>query len=909
MNIVVIGTGYVGLVTGVIFAELGNCVTCIDIDADKIALLKKGTSPIFEPGLEEMLVRNIKEKRISFALSGAHAISGAQVIFIGVGTPSNADGSVNLTYVHAAAHDIGKALSDVPKKDQTYTVIVNKSTVPIGTGDEVTKIIKTHYNGPFDVVSNPEFLREGQAITDCMNPDRIVIGNASKKAQGVMEQLYAPYDCPKLFTDIKTAEMIKYASNSFLATSISFINSLAELCEAVGADVKEVARGMRLDKRIGKHAFLDAGPGYGGSCFEENETVFIYNSPNLLARSFKNTFTGNIQINKNDSVIEPVNKNVCGFDLKTLKPTKTKILAITKRLFEGTMVEIKTAMGRSIKLTADHPVIIYQDAIKIIPAGLVQKNDRLIAVKSLPNNSYPYKLDLISLLSKTNLEKDVYVSSIDGSISKNYSKFNKYISNKVLAHPEEIKRHDRMSLDLYKYLKVKNALNIPLKKIQLYTAKGSATKINAQITIDKSFVRLIGYYLAEGYISKDIGREKSVRQRVGWCFHEDEKEYIRDVQKSLQKLGLKFIERKGQKSLTTITSSRIFAWLIEDILGCGKRSENKNLPAFAFSLADDLKMELLRGLISGDGAVTSVQGGRNFMIEYATVSKQLADGVSTLFQSIGIVPSIRTRWMNKSTMPAYIIRISGYHQLLKIKGIFGKKHSKEIAKLLSGYKRKIKQRGFTSYPNFTLLSVLSVGYEHVKKHVYSMETTTGTLVASSGLVCHNCFPKDVKGLADIGYQNNVTLSVLEATEDVNRHAKLRVIEKISALIGSPQGKKIAIWGLAFKAQTDDVRDAPVLPLLDWLTQEKATIVAFDPVAQDNIATLYPAVQFAGDCYDAVRDADCVVVMTEWNEFKSIDLNKVKELMKKPLMVDTRNVFGVQMMEKMGFVYTNIGNAQ
>jgi len=437
MNIVVIGTGYVGLVTGVIFAECGNCVTCVDIDADKIALLKKGKSPIYEPGLREMLTRNIKEKRISFLVDASDAIADAQVIIIGVGTPSNADGSVNLSYVHAAAESIAKALGEVPKKDQSYKVIVNKSTVPIGTGDEVTTIIKKNYMGPFDVVSNPEFLREGQAIADCMNPDRIVVGNASIQAQKVMEQLYAPYDCPKLFTDIKTAEMIKYASNSFLATSISFINSLAELCEAVGADVKEVARGMRLDKRIGAHAFLDAGPGYGGSCF----------------------------------------------------------------------------------------------------------------------------------------------------------------------------------------------------------------------------------------------------------------------------------------------------------------------------------------------------------------------------------------------------------------------------------------------------------------------------------------PKDVKGLIDIGYQYGVSLSVLEATEDVNTHAKLRVIEKIAALVGSPEGKKIAIWGLAFKAQTDDVRDAPVLPVLDWLIQEKAKVVAFDPIAQENIATLYPSIQFTNDCYDAVVGADCVIIMTEWNEFKSIDLNKVKKLMNKPVMVDARNIFGTQTMKKLGFIYTNIGNVQ
>lgn len=457
MQIAVIGTGYVGLVTGAIFADLGNDVFCIDIDQKKINNLKKGISPIYEPGLDDLVKRNYKEGRLNFTTDIDRGVRNAEVIFIGVGTPSREDGSVNLDYVKQAATDIGKALAKVLKKDQFYRVIVDKSTVPIGTGDMVSDIIKKYFRGGFDVVSNPEFLREGQAISDCQNPDRIVIGNGSRlrptdakavvgrqgyggqagDARKIMEKLYSPYKCEKLFTDVKTAEMIKYASNAYLATSISFINSVAKLCEAVGADVSKVAQGMRLDKRIGKNAFLDAGPGYGGSCF----------------------------------------------------------------------------------------------------------------------------------------------------------------------------------------------------------------------------------------------------------------------------------------------------------------------------------------------------------------------------------------------------------------------------------------------------------------------------------------PKDVKGLVDIAHQNNVNLPILDATEEVNINAKNAVIEKIKSLIGSPNGKKIAIWGLAFKANTDDIREAPVLPLLDWLTKEKAKITAFDPVAEENIAKEYKFVKFAKTPYEIAKNADIIVIMTEWDEFRSINLKRVKNLMKTPKMVDMRNIYGINEMKELGFEYTNIGNVR
>lgn len=270
MQIAIIGTGYVGLVTGTVFAELGNNVISVDIDEKKVASLRQGVSPIYEPGLSELITRNIAEGRLRFTTSHAEAIRDATVIFNAVDTPSAADGSVDLTAIKAASNDVGQALANLSEEQRFFRVVVNKSTVPIGTADLVKTIIASHYHGDFDVVSNPEFLREGQAVNDSFHPDRIVIGDGHPQSHAVMEALYAPFEAPILFTDVQTAEMIKYASNSFLAMSISFINNLAALCEKVGADVEQVSEGMRLDRRIGRQAFLSAGPGYGGSCFPKD---------------------------------------------------------------------------------------------------------------------------------------------------------------------------------------------------------------------------------------------------------------------------------------------------------------------------------------------------------------------------------------------------------------------------------------------------------------------------------------------------------------------------------------------------------------------------------------------------------------------------------------------------------------
>jgi UDPglucose 6-dehydrogenase len=263
-KICVIGVGYVGLVTGTCFADLGHQVTCLDVDKAKIDRLRAGGMPIYEPGLEEMVRRNAQAGRLRFTASYPEALEGAEFAFIAVGTPQGSGGEADLKYVRAAARSIADAI-DHP------VIIVNKSTVPIGTGDWVADIVRRHQPEPvdFSVVSNPEFLREGAAISDFMHPDRIVLGSLEPEAAAQVAQLYLSLRAPIMITDLRTAEMIKYASNAFLAARISFINEIASVCEALGADVKEVAVGMGYDKRIGPD-FLDAGIGYGGSCFPKD---------------------------------------------------------------------------------------------------------------------------------------------------------------------------------------------------------------------------------------------------------------------------------------------------------------------------------------------------------------------------------------------------------------------------------------------------------------------------------------------------------------------------------------------------------------------------------------------------------------------------------------------------------------
>ncbi len=350
-QICVVGVGYVGLVTGACFADLGNRVVALDVNEERIANLKKGILPIYEPGLEELVERNVKAGRLTFTTSYKEAIEGAEFAFIGVGTPSGVNGEADLQYVASAATSIAENMNGP-------LVIINKSTVPVGTGDWVADIVKDAQPKPNDfwVVSCPEFLREGSAIADFMNPHRTVLGSEHPEAAEKVAQLHLPLRAPIVLTDLRTAEMIKYASNAFLATKISFINEVADVCEALGADVKEVAAGMGYDKRIGP-MFLDAGLGWGGSCFPKDVEALVYmaEEKGLDPKILKDVTNVNYQRRK--EAVAHINEMTGGVKGKTIGLLGLAFKPNTDDMRDAPAVEIAQALtGYGAKVRGYDPV-------------------------------------------------------------------------------------------------------------------------------------------------------------------------------------------------------------------------------------------------------------------------------------------------------------------------------------------------------------------------------------------------------------------------------------------------------------------------------------------------------------------------------------------------------------------------
>jgi UDPglucose 6-dehydrogenase len=364
MNICVVGTGYVGLVTGAVFADLGNDVVCVDNDQKKIEALRAGQMPIYEPGLEEMVVRNKDDGRLSFTTDLPGGVRQSDVIFIAVGTPPKDTGETDLSHVEAVATQIGRSMD-------RYKVVVNKSTVPVGTGEFVREVITRHQPRPtdFDVVSNPEFLREGSAIEDTLRPDRIVIGAPNQQVAMTLVELYAPLERPMIITDLPSAEVIKYASNAFLAAKISFINAIANICENAGADVSQVMKGMGLDARIGMQ-FLQAGLGYGGSCFPKDVDSLIHTA-SRFGYDFK-LLRSVVEINRERAshLVDMMRKAMGDLEDKTIAVLGLAFKPNTDDMREAKSLEVVRLLhAAGVQVRAYDPVAM-DNAKPLMPAGV-----------------------------------------------------------------------------------------------------------------------------------------------------------------------------------------------------------------------------------------------------------------------------------------------------------------------------------------------------------------------------------------------------------------------------------------------------------------------------------------------------------------------------------------------------------
>jgi UDPglucose 6-dehydrogenase len=365
MNICVVGTGYVGLVTGAVFADLGNDVVCVDNDHKKIEALRGGQMPIYEPGLEEMVIRNKDDGRLTFATELPAAVRQSEVIFIAVGTPPKETGETDLSHVEAVAAQIGRSM-------ERYKVVVNKSTVPVGTGEFVREVIMRHQPRPvdFDVVSNPEFLREGSAIEDTLRPDRIVIGAPNQQVAMTLVELYAPLERPMIITDLPSAEVIKYASNAFLAAKISFINAIANICENAGADVSQVMKGMGLDSRIGMQ-FLQAGLGYGGSCFPKDVDSLIHTA-SRFGYDFK-LLRSVVEINKERAahLVDMMRKAMGGLEDKTIAVLGLAFKPNTDDMREAKSLEVVRLLHAAGAQVRAYDPVAMDNAKALMPADVV----------------------------------------------------------------------------------------------------------------------------------------------------------------------------------------------------------------------------------------------------------------------------------------------------------------------------------------------------------------------------------------------------------------------------------------------------------------------------------------------------------------------------------------------------------
>jgi UDPglucose 6-dehydrogenase len=364
MNICVVGTGYVGLVTGAVFADLGNDVICVDKDREKIEGLRQGRMPIYEPGLEEMVLRNVADGRLVFTTDLAEGARRSEIVFIAVGTPAKANGETDLSAVEEVAQEIGRAMT-------RYTVIVNKSTVPVGTGELVREIIQKHQATPveFDVVSNPEFLREGSAIEDTLRPDRIVIGAPNQQVAMRLLELYAPLERPMIITDVPSAEMIKYASNAFLAAKISFINAIANICELAGADVSQVIKGMGLDHRIGP-TFLQAGLGFGGACLPKDAESLIQTAA-ALGYDFK-LLNAVVEINRArvPLLVEKIRKVLGPLDNKVIGVLGLAFKPNTDDMREAKSVELIRLLHEAGAAIRAYDPVASEHARALLPADV-----------------------------------------------------------------------------------------------------------------------------------------------------------------------------------------------------------------------------------------------------------------------------------------------------------------------------------------------------------------------------------------------------------------------------------------------------------------------------------------------------------------------------------------------------------
>jgi UDPglucose 6-dehydrogenase len=889
----VIGVGWVGLVTAACFAELGHEVWARDIVPEKVESLSRGEVPIHEPGLPELVAGNAE--RLHFTTDMGEVLEHAELLFVCVDTPPTYSGDADLSKVEAVMGELGESNDHA---------LVMKSTVPVGTGRSIRR-----RRPAMGYVANPEFLKEGSAVSDFMKPDRVVVGadDGSGDWADRVAALYGPLDAPVVSTDVASAEMIKLASNAFLATKISFINEIANVSEELGADVLEVARGMGLDDRIGSQ-FLRAGIGYGGSCLAGEETVLARHHGRTTLLTFEQLWARLEEDEEEapqEGVIAPSSLEVLSFLPEQQESIFLPVMCVTRHDYEGDLLEVRTKMGRRVRCTPDHPFLV-TDADgaplrRVLAEDLTEDDWLPIAMKRAEPADSAAMASILSAVDTAELSPerlivrpapDEVAALVARPIEERRAIFTR--ASSAAARTGDVKRTGTIRFD-------EACLgDVSLRGARLGTAR-NGNYIRNEIELDERFWRVVGLYIAEGCASTG---------KLRWSFHPEREDHLVDeVAAYWSHHGLApWVSRAPTARNVTVSSRLVSSWWL-DVLGLGRNSYVQRLPDLIWDRPARDKWALLGGLFEGDGSWSLIDGGPSVIVELGTVSDELADGVLRLLGELGIGGSRRVGRTAKSTKDTHWIRVSGADQVERAIQLIPKRDRPGALASIARQSKRIAPTGYRRRDDASArVRVAEVRREQFRGPVFSLEVPGAhAFMISGSIAIGNCFPKDVQALKQLAGNTGYHFQLLTAVIEVNELQKRRTIGKLQKHLGSLVGKEVALLGVAFKPHTDDIREATSLVLAGRLQGEGANVRVYDPVAAGRAGEMLAGARICESALEAVDGADAVVLVTEWPEFGELDwANDVKGRMRVPLVVDGRNFLDRDALARAGFTYEGIG---
>ncbi|HWF73681.1 MAG TPA: UDP binding domain-containing protein, partial [Solirubrobacteraceae bacterium] len=679
-------------------------------------------------------------------------------------------------------------------------------------------------------------------------------------------------------TDIASAEMVKLAANAFLATKISFINEIANVCEETGADVLEVARGMGLDRRIGSH-FLRPGIGFGGSCFVPEETVLVRHRGRTTLMSFEQLWRRLAgEYEELDGVIEPDEVKVLSWVPGQEEPIFLSVLCVTRRDYDGEVIEVRTRTGRRISCTPDHPWLAGD--------GHGAEPERKLASELTDSDWLP-----IAIGGGQEWEATGTASLLCAVEAAELS------PEQLVVRPAR-KEIERLALFAgAKTTAARAELGGPALSGRPASGKNSASPV----ALDRDFWRVVGLYI-------DGGSRAADGNGLIWSLRSGEQHLVDHVVAYWLRhnLGARVRDTPTSK-LVDVRSRLLTAWWTQ-VLGLGRTSYEQRLPDLIWDRPSADKWALLCGLFEGDGSWSLLGGGSSVIIELGTISRELADGVMRLLASVGIIASKRISRTAEATKDTHWIRISGADQVERAIELIPERDRAGALASIALQRTRIAPTGYRRFGDGPAwVRVTSTDRRPHTGPVYSLEIPySHTIVTSNSITSANCFPKDVSALKQLAGNSGYHFQLLTAVIEVNELQKRRVMSKLQKHLGSLVGTTVALLGVAFKPETDDMREASSLVLAARLQADGARVRAYDPVATDEASGLMRGVDFAASALAAVDGADACVLVTEWREFGELDLAEVAQRMKGDVMVDGRNFFDRAKVEAAGLRYEGIG---